>query len=112
MVKLPIVESVISLVRKSGPARRGSQRDTSEPPRARARAATRGSAHLLAAGREGIRELDIIRTDEKGVIVGWNAGAARIFGYSREEIVGKPRRNLFRDADNWESRSTQQFREA
>jgi len=83
-----------------------------EPPRAQARAATRESEHLLASVLERIRELAIIRTDEKGVIVGWNAGAARIFGYARDEIVGKPRRNLFRDADNWESRSTQQFREA
>jgi PAS domain S-box-containing protein len=83
-----------------------------EPPRAQARAATRESEHLLASVLERIRELAIIRTDEKGVIVGWNAGAARIFGYAREEIIGKPRRNLFRDADNWESRSTQQFREA
>ncbi len=83
-----------------------------EPPRAQARAATRESEHLLASVLERIRELAIIRTDERGVIVGWNAGAARIFGYTREEIVGKPRRNLFRDADNLESRSTQQFREA
>src|SRR5260221_8003630 len=83
-----------------------------EPLRAQARAATRESEHLLASVLERIRELAIIRTDEKGVIVGWNAGAARIFGYSREEIAGKPRRNLFRDADNWENRSTQQFREA
>jgi diguanylate cyclase (GGDEF)-like protein/PAS domain S-box-containing protein len=31
----------------------------------------------------------VISTDLAGVITGWNTGAARIFGYSREEMVGR-----------------------
>jgi len=32
----------------------------------------------------------IVSKDLNGIIVSWNAGAARLFGYSAEEIVGKP----------------------
>jgi PAS domain S-box-containing protein len=48
----------------------------------------------------------VIRTDDRGVITDWNAGAEAIFGYRRAEILGKNRRNLYRDADSWAGRST------
>lgn len=48
----------------------------------------------------------VIRTDERGVISDWNAGAEAIFGYRRAEILGKNRRSLYRDADSWAGRST------
>lgn len=48
----------------------------------------------------------VIRTDERGVISDWNAGAEAIFGYRRAEILGKNRRMLYRDADSWAGRST------
>lgn len=83
-----------------------------EPPHAQARATARESEQLLGSVLERIRELAIIRTDAKGNIVGWNAGAVRVFGYTREEVAGKSRRMLLRDGDNWESRSTQQLRDA
>lgn len=83
-----------------------------EAPRTPARSGGREAEHLLASVLERIREFAIIRTDEKGVILGWNAGAARMFGYEREEVVGKPRRMLYRDADNWDSKSTQQLHDA
>jgi diguanylate cyclase (GGDEF)-like protein/PAS domain S-box-containing protein len=37
----------------------------------------------------------IVVTDPKGNITLWNRGAERIFGYSREEIVGKSAEKLF-----------------
>jgi PAS domain S-box-containing protein len=41
----------------------------------------------------------IIWTDEKGVITGWNAGAERLFGYRRADVIGKERREFFRPQD-------------
>lgn len=51
-------------------------------------------------------DVAVIRTDERGVITGWNAGAQRLFGYTRDEVLGKNRRSLYRDADAWEGKST------
>lgn len=51
-------------------------------------------------------DVAIIRTDERGVITGWNAGAHRLFGYTRDEVLGKNRRSLYRDADAWAGKST------
>jgi PAS domain S-box-containing protein len=54
----------------------------------------------------------IIRTDERGVVTGWNLGAEQIFGYARHEIVGKNRRVLYRDEDAWAGRSTSTLQNA
>jgi PAS domain S-box-containing protein len=80
-----------------------------EPPRAAGRNTSRENEQLLASVLERISEIAIIRTDERGIITSWNAGAQRIFGYKRDEVVGKPRRMLYRDPDNWEGKSTQQM---
>lgn len=48
----------------------------------------------------------VIRTDERGAITGWSAGAESMFGYHRAEILGKNRRVLYRDADSWAGKST------
>lgn len=48
----------------------------------------------------------VIRTDERGTITDWSAGAEAIFGYARAEILGKNRRTLYRDADSWAGKST------
>jgi PAS domain S-box-containing protein len=37
----------------------------------------------------------IVSEDLSGVIVSWNRGAERIFGYSAEEVIGKPLLSLF-----------------
>ena len=53
-----------------------------------------------------LQGIAVIRTDERGVITGWSAGAEEIFGYKRAEILGKNRRVLYRDVDGWAGRST------
>lgn len=52
-----------------------------------------------AAAIDQISDVAIIRSDDKGIITGWNAGAQRIFGYERDEIVGKHRRLLYRSGE-------------
>jgi len=83
-----------------------------EPPLATSRTAARDNDHLLASVIDQIAEVAVIRTDDKGVITGWNAGAERVFGYRREEAVGKSRRMLYRDPDNWEGKGTKQLEAA
>ncbi len=59
-----------------------------------------------------LTDFAVIRTDDKGFIAGWNAGAERILGYKRDEVVGRARRMLYRDHEHWGGRSTQQLQEA
>jgi PAS domain S-box-containing protein len=59
-----------------------------------------------------LEQVAVIRVDTKGVITGWNAGATRIFGYTSDEIIGKNRRTLYRDADTWHGRPTSEIKRA
>jgi PAS domain S-box-containing protein len=61
---------------------------------------------VFAAVIDQLVDVAVIRMDDRGVVTGWNAGAQRIFGYSRDEIIGKNRRSLYRDADSWDGKST------
>ena len=72
----------------------------------------RESDRLLAAVVEHLQEIAIIRTDERGVITGWNAGAEMIFGYTRDEILGRNRRTLHRDEESYAGKSTQLLKTA
>ncbi|HET7437589.1 MAG TPA: PAS domain S-box protein [Thermoanaerobaculia bacterium] len=72
----------------------------------------RDADRLLAHVIDQLSDVAIIRTDDHGVITAWNAGAQRIFGYTREEIVGKNRRQLYRDADGWDGNSTRLLKES
>ena len=56
-----------------------------------------------------LADVAIIRTDDKGLIAGWNAGAERILGYQRDEIIGRARRMLYLDHEHWAGKSTQQL---
>ena len=78
----------------------------------RADGGVREAEKMLATLIDELQDVAIIRTDEKGVITGWNRGAQRIFGYQRDEILGKNRRTLYRDADSWSGTSTRQLKVA
>lgn len=78
----------------------------------RADGGVREAEKMLATLVDELQDVAIIRTDEKGVITGWNRGAQRIFGYQRDEILGKNRRTLYRDADSWSGTSTRQLKAA
>jgi PAS domain S-box-containing protein len=43
---------------------------------------------------EGVRDYAIVMLDPAGLVTSWNAGAARLLGYSEEEILGQPARLL------------------
>lgn len=69
---------------------------------------TRGKAsepRLLANERtlavllDGIRDHAIYMVDPQGCVASWNTGAARIKGYSSEEILGKPMAIFYSPAD-------------
>ncbi|MBV8516374.1 MAG: PAS domain S-box protein [Acidobacteria bacterium] len=70
----------------------------------------RDAEHLAAVVLDRLSETAVIRTDARGAITGWNAGAAAILGYTREQIAGKNRRVLYRDQDNWDDRPGDQLR--
>jgi PAS domain S-box-containing protein len=79
---------------------------------AQARSAARNAEQFLLAVIDQLADIAIIRTDDKGLIAGWNAGAERILGYGRDEILGRPRRMLYRDNEGWAGVSTQQLNAA
>jgi len=76
------------------------------------RPAAQANEHVLMAVVDQLTDFAIIRTDENGLIAGWNAGAERILGYTREEVIGRPRRMLYRDHEHWGGKSTAQLQEA
>jgi PAS domain S-box-containing protein len=76
------------------------------------RQTAQSSDQLLVAVIDQLTEFAVIRTDDNGLISGWNAGAERILGYTREEVIGRPRRMLYRDHEHWGGKSTAQLQEA
>jgi PAS domain S-box-containing protein len=76
------------------------------------RPTAQSSEQSLVAVVDQLTDFAIIRTDDNGLIAGWNAGAERILGYTREEVIGRPRRMLYRDHEHWGGKSTAQLQEA
>lgn len=46
-----------------------------------------------------IHEYSIVATDLNGIILSWNSGASKIYGYALSEIIGKSARILFTPED-------------
>jgi two-component system, chemotaxis family, CheB/CheR fusion protein len=49
----------------------------------------------MQAALQQSRDYAVLATDEEGRITGWNAGAARLFGYDEADILGEPVARLF-----------------
>jgi PAS domain S-box-containing protein len=77
-----------------------------------ARPAAHNAEQLILAVVDQLTDFAVIRTDDKGLIAGWNAGAERILGYQRDDVVGRARRMLYRDHEHWAGKSTQQLKAA
>lgn len=58
------------------------------------------------------RDFAIITTDEQGIIVTWNAGAERIFGYAEAEMLGQPIATIFTAEDRAHGIPEQEMRTA
>jgi PAS domain S-box-containing protein len=75
---------------------------TSELERLRAEQSQRAlqaSEERLRLVVESVRDFAIFTLDRQGVIASWNTGAAQLFGWQEEEILGKPFRTLFTPED-------------
>lgn len=48
---------------------------------------------------EEVRDFAIFVLDAQGTVISWNAGAEAIFGYRRDEVIGKPFSFIFTDED-------------
>jgi len=57
--------------------------------RVRARAALEASEARLGAFVDNVRDYALVQVGADGRVESWNSGAERIFGYSRDEIVGR-----------------------
>jgi len=67
--------------------------------RDRAERALQESEDRLSIAVETAIDFAIININKEGLVVGWNSGAERLFGYSASEIVGKPTAIIFTDED-------------
>ncbi|HET8626691.1 MAG TPA: PAS domain S-box protein [Thermomicrobiales bacterium] len=68
-------------------------------PRKRAEAALRESREGFRLLVEGVRDYALIRLTPEGRVASWNTGAARLFGYREDEILGAPLARLYPPED-------------
>lgn len=63
----------------------------------------------MPAPLDALGSVAVILSDEQGTITGWNSGAQALLGYRRSQIIGRNRRQLYRDADVWAGKPTGTF---
>ncbi|HEX6086103.1 MAG TPA: PAS domain S-box protein [Thermoanaerobaculia bacterium] len=63
-------------------------------PRAESGRTADGLSHAIL---DRLPETAVVRCDAQGTILGWNHGAERMFGFRRDEIIGRNRRDLYRE---------------
>jgi len=88
-------EFLVYVVEEAAPGQREAPRESQD----------RSMAWIV----DQLPDICIIRSDDRGLITGWNTGAEKLFGYRRDEVIGKNRRILYRDADGWEGKPTSQL---
>jgi len=88
-------EFLVYVIEETQPGQREAPRESQD----------RGMAWIV----DQLPDICIIRSDDRGLITGWNTGAEKLFGYRRDEVIGKNRRILYRDADGWEGKPTSQL---
>src|SRR5258706_4323773 len=64
-------------------------------PRTPKRGAVRRTEDHFRELVEGVDDYGILLLDPEGRIASWNSGAARITGYSAEEVLGQPSESFY-----------------
>jgi PAS domain S-box-containing protein len=59
---------------------------------------------------EQLEDIALVRCNTIGIITSCNRGAERLFGYRPEQMIGKARSMLYRDADVWVEKPTRDLR--
>ncbi|MBA3548676.1 MAG: PAS domain-containing sensor histidine kinase [Nannocystis sp.] len=77
-----------------------------------AEACLRDSEERLRLFCENVHDYALIPVDLEGLVVGWNTGAARIFGYAPEEILGQHNSCFFNPEDIARGEPEQDLRRA
>jgi PAS domain S-box-containing protein len=77
----------------------GCRKRAAHKQRLPAQAALDKSGDHLRLVLENVKDLAILSIDLRGKIIGWNAGAKRLFGYSEAEIIGQNFSKLFTPED-------------
>ena len=87
-----------------GPAvRRALSESVERKRRRRAEAELTQSEEQLRLLVDAVRDYALYMVDMAGIVVSWNSGAARILGYSEQEIVGSSFSRFFCGDDRQES---------
>lgn len=64
-----------------------------------AKEALHTSEERLRITLEAAVDFAIINTNNEGIVQGWNSGAEKMFGYTPEEVMGKPSDIIFTEED-------------
>jgi PAS domain S-box-containing protein len=62
---------------------------------------TRDESHSILAAILEKSDDAVIRAELEGAVIGWSAGATRLYGYTTEEMIGSPVGRLIPD-DRWD----------